>query len=40
MPSFEHDHFYLLELSTIFERQTTYHLDYTFTSIDEELSKY
>jgi len=40
MPSFEHDHFYLLELSHIFEPTPQYSLDYTFSSIDSEISSY
>jgi len=40
MPSFEHDHFYLLELSHIFKPTSQYSLDYTFSSIDSEISGY
>jgi len=40
MPSFEHDHLYLLELSHIFEPTSQYSLDYTFSSIDSEISGY
>jgi len=40
MPSFEQDHHYLLELSTIFEPTTQYLLDYTFSSIDDEIAKH
>jgi len=38
MPSFEQDHFFLLDLSTILEPQTSYRFDYTFGSIDEEIA--
>jgi len=38
MPSFEQDHFFLLDLSTILEPQTSYQLDYSFGSIDEEIT--
>jgi len=34
MPSFEQDHFFLLELATIFEPQSSYHVDYTYSSIN------
>ena len=40
MPSFEHDHFYLTELSHILEPTSQYSLDYTFSSIDSEISSY
>jgi len=40
MPLFEHHHFYLLELSHIFEPTSQYSLDYTFFSIDSEISGY
>jgi len=40
MPSFEHDHFYLLELSNILEPKRQYSLNYTFSSIDDEIKKY
>ena len=40
MPSFEQNHEYLLELSNIFEPTSQYSRDYTFTSIDEEITKY
>jgi len=40
MPSFEHDHFYLLELLVIFEPQSSYQFYYTFALISEELSHY
>jgi len=38
MPSFEQDHFFLLDLATILEPQSSYHFDYTFSSIDEEIA--
>jgi len=38
MPSFEHNHFYLLELALIFEPTSQYSLDYTFSSIDNEIT--
>ena len=38
MPSFEQDHQYLLELSNIFEPTSQYALDYTFSSIDNEIT--
>jgi len=38
MPSFEQDHEYLLEYSHIFEPKKQYSFDYTFTSIDDEIS--
>jgi len=38
MPSFKQDHFFLLDLSTIVEPQTSYQFDYTFGSIDEEIA--
>jgi len=34
------DHLYLLELSTFLEPKTQYSFDYTFQSIDEEISNY
>ena len=34
------DHLYLLELSTFLEPKTQYSFDYTFQSIDDEISKY
>jgi len=34
------DHLYLLELSTYLEPKSQYSLDYTFQSIDDEISKY
>jgi len=37
MPSFEENHFLLLDLATILEPQSSYQFDYTFTSILEEL---
>jgi len=40
MPSFEHDHFYLLELSHILEPTSQYSLDYTSSSIDSEIASY
>jgi len=40
MPSFQQDHYYLLELSNIFEPTSQYSLDYTFSAIDEEIAKY
>jgi len=40
MPSFEHNNFYLLGLSHIFEPTSQYSLDYTFSSIDNEISSY
>jgi len=40
MPSFEQDHEYLLELSSIFEPTSQYLLDYTFASIDSDITKY
>jgi len=40
MPSFEQDHEYLLELAKIFEPTSQYSLNYTFTSIDDEISKH
>jgi len=40
MPSFEQDHEYLLELSKVFEPTSQYSLDYTFASIDDEVSIY
>jgi len=38
MPTFEDDHFFLLDLATILEPQSSYSLDYTFGSINEEIS--
>ena len=38
MPSFEQDHFLLLDLATILEPQSNYQFDYTFGSIDEEIA--
>jgi len=38
MPSFEQDHFFLLDLATILEPQTSYQFDHTFASINEEIS--
>ena len=38
MPSFEQDHFLLLDLATILEPQSSYQFDYTFGSIDEEIA--
>jgi len=38
-PYFE-DHLYLLELSTFLEPKSQYSFDYTFQSIDDEISKY
>jgi len=40
MPSFEQDHEYHLELSSIFELTSQYLLDNMFASIDSEISKY
>jgi len=40
MPSFEQDHQHLLELSTILEPKSQYSLDYTFSSINSEISNY
>jgi len=42
MPSFEKNHFFLLELANVFEPQTSYHLDHTYSSIDQiaDLSKW
>jgi len=34
------DHLYLLELSTFLEPKSHYSFDYTFQSIDDEISKY
>jgi len=39
MTCFE-DHLYLLELSTFLEPKSQYSFDYTFQSIDNEISKY
>jgi len=33
MPSFEQEHFFLLEFSNILEPKSSYRLDYTYTSI-------
>jgi len=38
MPTFEDDHFFLLDLATILKPQSSYRFDYTFGSIDEEIS--
>jgi len=38
MPSFEQDHFFLLNLATILEPQSSYQFDYTFSSINEEIA--
>ena len=38
MPSFEQEHFFLLDLATILEPQSSYQFDYTFGSISEELA--
>jgi len=38
MPSFEQDHFFLLDLATILEPQSSYQFDHTFGSINEEIS--
>ena len=40
MPSFEQDHQHLLELSNIFEPTSQYALEYTFSSIDNEVTNY
>jgi len=40
MPSFEQDHYYLLELSNILEPKSQYSFDYTFSSIDNEITNY
>jgi len=40
MPSFEQDHYYLLELSNMLEPTSQYSLDYTFSSIDNEIATY
>ena len=40
IPSFEQDHEYLLELSNVFEPTSQYSLDYTFSTIDEEIANY
>jgi len=40
MPFFEQNHEYLLELSNIFEPTSQYSFDYTFASIDRDISKY
>jgi len=39
MPSFEQDHFFLLKLSTILEPKSSYHFDYTYSSIDSLLDQ-
>jgi len=39
MPSFEQDYFFLLELSTIFEPQSSYHFDYTYSPIESLLDQ-
>jgi len=36
MPSFEQDHFFLLELSHILEPKEQYSFDFTFDSIDQQ----
>jgi len=38
MPSFEQEHFFLLDLATILEPQSSYQFDYTFGSINEEIA--
>ena len=38
MPSFEQEHFFLLDLATILEPQSSYQFDYTLGSIDEEIT--
>jgi len=38
MPSFEQDQFFLLDLATILEPQSSYQFDYTFGSIHEEIA--
>jgi len=38
MPSFEQEHFFLLDLATILEPQSSYQFDYTFGSIHEEIA--
>jgi len=40
MPSFEQDHQYLLKLWNIFEPTSQYSLDYTFPTIDNEITNY
>jgi len=35
MPSFEQDHLLLLELANILEPQSSYHLDHTYSAIDQ-----
>jgi len=37
MPSFEQDHFFLLELAHILEPKEQYSFDFTFDSIDQNL---
>jgi len=39
MPSFEQDHFHLLELSAIFEPQSSYHYDCTYSSFESILEQ-
>jgi len=39
IPSFEQEHFFLLELAIIFEPQSSYHFDYTYSSIDSLLDQ-
>jgi len=39
MPSFEQDHFHLLELSAIFEPQSSYHYDCTWSSFESILEQ-
>jgi len=38
MPSFEQDHFFLLDLAAILEPQSSYQFDYSFGSINEEIA--
>jgi len=38
MHSIKYDHFYLLKFSNIFEPQQSYTFDFTFASINEEIS--
>ena len=40
MPSFDHDHRLLLELADIFEPKKQYSFDFTFASIDNEITTY
>jgi len=35
MPSFEKEHFFLLELENVFEPQSSYHHDYSYSSIEQ-----